>query len=212
MLGVSLCLVALSLYHRLQGATPTIIPVIMLLASLLLTVGCLLALYRSKPLYHVNVVMLDGSRVTLLRKRKSIAMELLDSLTDAMDWHRNDDIEIDAQRCSHLRQEIAQGRRQQLQGRSMRPLGRSGRGSETATGKRSANRQRLSRWVGRARRSRVSPPPPGHEAEAAAAVKPQKTFAGKGPVEVMEDKALSERMKVLLVRLSVSLSNRSGGS
>ncbi len=112
MLCVSLCLIALSLYHVWQGSTPEIIPMIMLLASLTLLIGFSLALYRSKPLYRITVVMLDGAEVTLSRRKKPAAVMLLEALTDAMDWHRMGSIELDAQRSSHLRQGVAHGRQQ----------------------------------------------------------------------------------------------------
>lgn len=171
MLCLSLCLVGLSLHHRFQGATPEIIPLIMLFASLTLAAGFALALYRSKPSYQVGVVLLDGSRVTLLRKDRALALSLLDGLTAAMDWHRFAGIEIDAQRASHLRQGVAQGRqrrrwrvrpdnprRRSKQSRTQSPKTSrktSRRAGRRHPGKRSGRtRQAVSYWFSRIRGAR----------------------------------------------------------
>lgn len=119
MLCISVFLVGLSLHYRLRGATPELVPVIMLLGSLTLTLGCVVALACNRPWHEVRVVMLDGSVVTLSRRKKSDALSLLHGLTQAMDWHRMGSIEIDAQRSSHLRQGVARGSRRSRRSMSL---------------------------------------------------------------------------------------------
>lgn len=223
MLCLSVFLVGLSLYHLLQGATPEIIPLIMLLASLTLLLGCLLALYRMKTRYEIDVVMLDGSVVKLWRRKKPIALELLDGLTDAMDWHRIGSIEIDAQR-SHLRQGVARGRQ-----RPGRETARTGwrapldepvqdseglrtqlrkHSEEPVSGRRNKARQTVFRWLERRREhrgdadtSRASSAESTAEAQAR-----QKPFMGAGPVVVMKEQTLRARLKTLLARLQALFS------
>lgn len=223
MLILSVFLVGLSLYHLLQGATPEIIPLIMLLASLTLLLGCLLALYRMKTRYGIDVVMLDGSVVKLWRRKKPIALELLDGLTDAMDWHRIGSIEIDAQR-SHLRQGVAKGRQQSGSERARtgwsappdepvqdsegtRTQSRK-HSDEQASGRRSKARQTVFRWFERRREhrreadtSRASSAESTAEAQAQ-----QKPFMGAGPVVAMKELTPRARLKMLLARLQALFS------
>ncbi len=223
MLCLSVFLVGLSLYHLLQGATPEIIPLIMLLASLTLLLGCMLALYRMKTRYGIDVVMLDGSVVTLWRRKKPIALDLLDGLTDAMDWHHIGSIELDAQR-SHLRQGVAQGRQQSGCNRARtawsappnEPV-QDSEGSRTqlqthadeqASGRRSKARQSLFRWFERRREHRQeadSSRASNEESTAEAPVR-QKPFMGAGPVVIMEELTLRARLKMLLARLQALFS------
>ncbi len=235
MLCLSVFLVGLSLYHFLQGATPEIIPVIMLSASLTLLLGFSLALFRMKTRYRINVVMLDGSVVNLWRSKKPIALELLDGLTDAMDWHRIGSIEIDAQR-SHLRQGVAKGRQQsgserartawsappeepvqdseglrtqlRTQSRTQSRSQQRAHSGGRASGRRSKAGQTLFRWFKR-RRERSSGAdasrPSSEESTAEAQVR-QKPFMGAGPVVAMTELTLKARLKMLLARLQALFS------
>lgn len=233
MLILSVFLVGLSLYHLLQGATPEIIPLIMLLASLTLLLGCLLALYRMKTWYGIDVLMLDGSVVKLWRRKKPIALELLDGLTDAMDWHRIGSIEIDAQR-SHLRQGVAKGRQQSGSERARtgwsappdepvqdsegtrtrtrtqtRTQSQSRKHSdEQASGRRSKARQTVFRWFERRREHRrEADTSRASSAESTAeAQAQQKPFMGAGPVVAMKELTPRARLKMLLARLQALFS------
>lgn len=195
MLCLSVCLVGLSLYHLWQGSTPEFIPVIMLMASLTLVSGFSLALYRIKPLHRITVVMLDGSTVTLLRKKKSVAVELLDGLTDAMDWHRPGSIEIDAQRASRMRQGVAQGRQQQSHSQSRRfSPGRLGEQYHKAV-------QAVASWISHARSRRSEAARPAKMSSEQSTVEAQvrqASYKGAGPVVALKEVTLGARLKVLL--------------
>ena len=110
LLGFVLSLV--SVRYILIDAQPTIIPYIMLAGSMTLMAGGAGVLYLARPRFRIDMTLLDGSRVSLRRKKKADAEELLAGLNIAMDWHRIADANIDLEhqelsRTSRVRQGIA---------------------------------------------------------------------------------------------------------
>ncbi len=229
MLCLSVALLGLSLHHLWIGSTPEIIPIIMLLASLSLVIGFSFAFLRIKPLHRITVVMLDGSSVTLTRSKKPVALELLQGLTDAMDWHRIGTIELDAQRASHLRQGVARGRQQgpgvhagskSSTGSSGRSTGAHGKtrsqsqssessreSSRESAQRRSAERRRragrvVSGWLVRAQRRwrQVPRSAQSSDVKGTAEASPRQA-SSEGPVVVMREQTLGVRLKGLYARL-----------
>lgn len=113
---------AYSLYQFTKPALPTLVPWIMLLGSVVIFLYAGAVAFRSKTRYQVTVTLLDGGKIPISTGNGKQAQGLLDSLTLAMDWHRNSDVVIEAERSSHIRQAHASsskrdsGRRDASQG------------------------------------------------------------------------------------------------
>jgi hypothetical protein len=100
----AIALMAYSLYQFTKPALPTLVPWIMLLGSEVIFLYAATVAFRSKTRYQITVTLLDGGKVPILTGNTEQAQGLLDSLTLAMDWHRNSDVLIEAERSSHVRQ------------------------------------------------------------------------------------------------------------
>ena len=108
MLLVGAVLTALSIRYILIGAQPAHVPLIMLAGSVTLLLGSGCALYLARPRFRIDMMLLDGSCVSLRRKRQVDAEGLLGGLSRAIDWHRRAD--PDAQcltRGRRLRKNVA---------------------------------------------------------------------------------------------------------
>lgn len=104
---MGLVLITISVYHLQTSAAL----VLVLWTGLIISVGwTVIAAWRAflvRPYFRVGIVFLDGSRLSVKRSVYSEARKLLDGITAAMDWHRNDNINLDANRASHVRRRIA---------------------------------------------------------------------------------------------------------
>lgn len=100
----AIILMAYSLYQFTKPALPTLVPWIMLLGSVVIFLYAATVAFRTKTRYQVTVTLLDGGKVPIRTGNAEQAQGLLDSLTLAMDWHRNSDVLIEAERSSHIRQ------------------------------------------------------------------------------------------------------------
>lgn len=82
--------------------------------SLLLCVGlCLVAgwyAFLVKPLFRIQITLIDGEKVQLERNKRTEAQAILNAITRAMDWHRSDDVLLQVPRESHVRRRIAKAR------------------------------------------------------------------------------------------------------
>lgn len=106
LLGSVLSLV--SVRYILIDAKPFIIPVIMLIGSMTLMAGGACVLYLARPRFRIDMTLLDGSCVSLLRRKQIDAEGLLAGISKAMDWHRNADPELQSlTRSTRLRHAIA---------------------------------------------------------------------------------------------------------
>jgi hypothetical protein len=103
----AIILMAYSLYQFTKPALPTLVPWIMLLGSVVIFLYAATVAFRSKTRYEVMVTLLDGGKIPIITSNGEQAQGLLDSLTLAMDWHRNSDVLIEAERGSHVRQAYA---------------------------------------------------------------------------------------------------------
>lgn len=95
---------AYSLYQFTKPTLPTLVPWIMLLGSVVIFLYAAAVAFRSKTRYQVVVTLLDGGKIPIVTGNGEQAQGLLDSLTLAMDWHRNSDVVIEAERGKHIRQ------------------------------------------------------------------------------------------------------------
>jgi len=98
---------AYSLYQFTKPELPTLVPWIMLLGSVVIFLYSASVAFASKTRYQVVVTLLDGDKIPIVTGNGKQAQGLLDSLTLAMDWHRNGDILIEAERDSHVRRSVA---------------------------------------------------------------------------------------------------------
>ena len=103
----AIILMAYSLYQFTKPELPTLVPWAMLIGSVAIFLYAATVAFRSKTRYQVTVTLLDGEKIPILTSNGEQAQGLLDSLTLAMDWHRNSDVLIDAERSSHVRQAYA---------------------------------------------------------------------------------------------------------
>jgi len=100
----AIILMAYSLYQFTKPALPQVVPWVMLLASVAIFIYAAAVAFRSKNRYQVVVTFIDGVKIPIITENNKQAQGLLDSLTLAMDWHRNSDIVIDAERSNYVRQ------------------------------------------------------------------------------------------------------------
>jgi hypothetical protein len=100
----AIILMAYSLYQFTKPTLPTLVPWIMLLGSVVIFLYAAAVAFRSKTRYQVVVTLLDGGKIPIVTGNGEQAQGLLDSLTLAMDWHRNSDVLIEAERGKHIRQ------------------------------------------------------------------------------------------------------------
>ena len=106
LLGIVLSLV--SVRYMLIDAQPYLVPIIMLTGSITLMAGGACVLYLARPRYRIDMRLLDGSCVSLLRRKQVDAEGLLAGLSEAMDWHRSADPELQSlSRTGRLRHGIA---------------------------------------------------------------------------------------------------------
>ena len=106
LLGSVLSLV--SVRYILIDAQPDFIPIIMLIGSIILMAGGGCVLYLARPRFRIDMTLLDGSCVSLRRRKQVEAEGLLAGLSKAMDWHRSADPELQSlTRTSRLRHGIA---------------------------------------------------------------------------------------------------------
>lgn len=131
-LGVAYCfffgailLMAYSLYQFTKPTLPSLVPWLMLFGSVAIFLFAAAVAFRTKTRYKVIVTLLDGEKIPVITPNGEQAKGLLDSLTLAMDWHRNSDVVIDAARSSHVRQAYAA---------SSKGVADSGAGSAKAAG------------------------------------------------------------------------------
>ncbi len=103
----AILLMAYSLFQFKNPELPVLIPWLMLLASFLIWVYSGWVAFSSKTRYRLLVTLLDGHEVSIETAAKSTATSMLTALTLAMDWHRNEDILIEAERASHVRRRQA---------------------------------------------------------------------------------------------------------
>lgn len=103
----AIVLMAYSIYQFTKPALPVLVPWIMLLASFAIFLYAASVSFRSKTRYQISVTLLDGEKIPIVVGSGEQAQGLLDSLTLAMDWHRNSDVLIDAARASKVRQSYA---------------------------------------------------------------------------------------------------------
>lgn len=96
MMLLGIVLTSVSARYILIDAQPYLIPYIMLAGSMTLMAGGACVLYLARPRFRIDMTLLDGSCVSLRREKKADAESLLAGLGEAMDWHRNVDVEVDA--------------------------------------------------------------------------------------------------------------------
>ena len=60
-----------------------------------------------KPKFRISIVLIDGERVVVNRTERAEAQGLLSAVRRAMDWHRSDEVVLQASRQSHVRRSIA---------------------------------------------------------------------------------------------------------
>lgn len=107
----AILLMAYSLYQFKNPELPVLIPWLMLLASFVIWVYSGWVAFSSKARYRLLVTLLNGHEVGIETAEKPTAAARLAALTQAMDWHRNEDILIDAERASHVRRRQASSSR-----------------------------------------------------------------------------------------------------
>lgn len=100
----AIILMAYSLYQFTKPSLHAWVPWIMLIGSVIIFLYAASMAFQSKTRYQIMVTLLDGAKVPIITGDGKQAQGVLDSLTLAMDWHRNSDIVIEAERSSHVRQ------------------------------------------------------------------------------------------------------------
>lgn len=90
------------------------LPTGMMWILLLLSVGlCLVAgrfAFFIKPHFRIHITLIDGERVLVDRSSRAEAQAILNAITQAMDWHRSDEVLLQVPRESHVRRRIAKAR------------------------------------------------------------------------------------------------------
>jgi len=100
----AIVLMAYSLYQFTRPSVPAYVPWLMLIGSVSIFLYAAWNAFRTGPHYRLSVTLLDGEKIPLTTEDVDQAQGLLDGLTEAMDWHRNGDVLIDAERVSHVKQ------------------------------------------------------------------------------------------------------------
>ena len=101
---------AYSLFQFTRSTLPGYVPWIMLIGSVAIFLYAAWITFRSGMHYRIIVTLLDGEKIPLTTDDVDQAQGLLDSLTEAMDWHRSGDVLIDAERVSHIKKRHATAR------------------------------------------------------------------------------------------------------
>lgn len=96
-----------SLYHFSNESLSPVVPWFMLIASLAICVLFGFVVFNARTSHHLLVTFIDGSKLPITTRNIDQANNLLDSLTEAMDWHRSADVVLEAQRNSHVRKGYA---------------------------------------------------------------------------------------------------------
>lgn len=102
-----LLLMIYSAYHFNNEALSPIVPAIMLIASVAMCVIFGAIVLQAKASHHIQVRFIDGGKKTIAMSNIDQANGVLESLTEAMDWHRSGDVVLEAQRSSHVRKGYA---------------------------------------------------------------------------------------------------------
>jgi len=100
-------LIAYSLYQFKNPDLPAILPWVMLLASAVIWLFSAWVVFTTKPRYRLRITLFNGHEVIVKTNSKTAASSMLEAMTQAMDWHRNEDIVIEAERASHVRRSMA---------------------------------------------------------------------------------------------------------